>query len=185
MIGIGAVYWASPYIAAVRFARAAAQGDVEAVVDRLDLPRIRNSFARQIVRAYPIDAALVASLDPAARHAAGLIAITYVDAIIAEHLNPDVVAGLLANRQGEAARGTAGDWNLPSIRNFDGAWDVFMSSGFIGPTSFSAETPPNPEGRYRLGFRLIGGKWRLVSIGLPASVVERAIDKLRKRAANK
>lgn len=185
IIALMAAYWVSPYVAAVRLVRAADRGDAAAVQERLDLPRIRNSFARQIVRAYPVDAALLAQIDPAARYGAGLVAITYVDAIIADYLNVDVIARLLTARRNEASAATDTRLKLPAMGSLDGAWDVLMSARFKGATSFAVDTPPVAEGSYRLGFRLIGGTWRLVSIGLPTAVVQSAIAEFKRRSAGR
>lgn len=175
------IYWASPYIAVARFARAAERGDTAEFIERLDIPRLRNSFARQIVRAYPVDPALLASLDPVARQAAGLVAVTYVDAIITEHFAPEAIMRVLADKSGSPMVGAPGI-SLPTMNDLGGAWDIFMASGFTGLVSFSVDAKTGAGGSYRLGFRLIGGTWRLVSLGLPSEVIAQAISLLRARA---
>jgi hypothetical protein len=172
-------FWASPYWAMARFSRDAGQGDTKALLAQIDVPRLRTSFARQIVRAYPIDPAVVASLDPAARHAASLVAVAYVDAIIAEHLTPEAIADAIGG--GEAAGARLGSVRLPTMQRLGGAWDIFMSSGFTGPVSFVIEVNADQGETYQLGFRFIGGSWRLVSLGLPNSVIERLIEELKAR----
>lgn len=174
----GTAYWASPYVAAVRLAQAAKRGDIEAVVSRFDVPRIRMSLARQIVRAYPVDQALAAALDPVARHAAGVVAVTYVDAMIAEHFSAETLAAALAGHDSSVSNSSV---RLPGITELGGAWDVFMRSGFTGPVSFAIDIEANEGSPLRLGFRWIGGTWRVVSFGLPREVIVEAIRLLKSR----
>lgn len=176
-------FWASPYIAATRFAHAAANGDAAAIAAQLDIPRIRMGFARQIVRAYPVDPVLVAALDPPARYAANVVAASYVDALIAEHLTSEMVVKALSTGSIAGANSAGSSLNLPAMQQIDGAWGVFQSAGFTGPLTFAVDVLAQPEGRYRLGFRLVGGTWKLTSVGLPVGVLTRAVDMLKQRRA--
>jgi hypothetical protein len=179
-----AAYWASPYVAVSRFAQAVDRGDTAAVLERLDLLRLRISLARQIVRAYPVSPALIESIDPAARHAAGLVAVTYLEAVIAENFPPEAILRVLNTRSGAE---TAGNMriSLPPARALGGAWDIFLASGFSGPVSFTVEADTDTGASYRLGLRFIGGTWRLVSLGLPSEVVQQAVARLKARAAGR
>ena len=186
-VGLSAVllaYWISPYMAVARFAGAADRGDTAAVMARFDIPRLRNAFARQIVRAYPVDPALLASLDPIARHAAGLVAVTYVDALIAEHFSPELIVRAFANGDVRDAP-LEQQLSLPSVGSFGSAVDIFMQSGFTGPVSFAIDAQASGDERYRLGFRFIGGSWRLVSVGLPPAVLAQAVRRLQERIADR
>ncbi|MET3889972.1 hypothetical protein ABIE41_001048 [Bosea sp. OAE506] len=174
-------YWISPYIAVGRFAGAAERGDAAAIMARLDIPRIRNAFARQIVRAYPVDPTLLTSLDPVARQAASLVAVTYVDALIAERFNPDLLVRALANRKLSDEPAGQGP-RLPSVESLGSALDIFMEAGFTGPVSFGIHAKATGGERYRLGFRFIGGSWRLVSVGLPSAVLAEAVGQLKSRS---
>jgi len=171
-------YWASPYVAAVRLAEAAKRRDIEAVVSRFDVPRIRISLARQIVRAYPVDQALAAALDPVARQAAGVVAVTYVDAMIAEHFSAETLAAALAGHDRSVSGSSV---KLPGLMELDSAWSVFMRSGFTGPVSFAIDIEASDGSLLRLGFRWIGGTWRVVSFGLPREVIGEAIRLLKSR----
>lgn len=174
----GIAYWASPYVAAARLANAAKRGDIEAIVTRFDVPRMRVSLARQIVRAWPLDQALVAAIDPVARQAAGLVAVTYVDAMISEHFSSEALASALAGH-GRTVSGSS--IKLPSVAAFGGVWDIFSRSGFTGPVSFAIDIDAGDGSHARLGFRFIGGTWRVVSLGLPREVVAEAIRLLKNR----
>jgi hypothetical protein len=174
----GVAYWASPYVAAARLANAAKRGDIEAIVTRFDVPRMRISLARQIVRAWPLDQALVAAIDPAALQAAGLVAVTYVDAMISEHFSSEALASALAG-QGRTVSGSP--IKLPSAAAVGGVWDIFSRSGFTGPVSFAIDIDAGDGSHARLGFRFIGGTWRVVSLGLPREVVAEAIRLLKNR----
>lgn len=175
---VGLIYWVSPYIAAVRLAQAAKRGDIEAVVSRFDVPRIRISLARQIVRAYPVDQALAAALDPVARQAAGVVAVTYVDAMIAEHFSAETLAAALAGHDSSVSGSSV---KLPGLMELDSAWSVFMRSGFTGPVSFAIDIEASDGSFLRLGFRWISGTWRMVSFGLPREVIGEAIRLLKSR----
>ncbi len=173
------LYWASPYVAAARFVRAAQAGDVPALIERFDLPRIRISIARQFVRAYPVDPALLAGVDPVARQAAGLVAVTYVDAIIAEHFTPERLAAALAGRP--VGPESASALRVPGVERVKGSWDIFVQAGFTGPVSFALDLDAGNGATLRLGLRLIGGTWRLVSVGLPREVIGEAFRLLQQR----
>lgn len=176
-------FWASPYVAATRFAKAAASGDADAIVQRIDVPRLRMAFARQIVRAYPVDPVIASALDPAARYGANLVAVSYVDALIAEHLTSEAIVRLISAQPVQSVGSAASALNLPSMQRIGGAWDVFISSGFTGLVTFAVDVPAQPEGNYRLGFRLVDGTWKLASLGLPAGVLTRAVELLKQQSS--
>lgn len=175
-------YWMSPYVAFIRFARAAADADTPAIIARLDIPRLRMALARQIVRAYPADPRISAALDPAARYAANRVAASYIDVLIAEHLSADAIVRVISAQPG-INEGNGSILNLPPIQDFGGAWDIFTSAGFTGPITFSLDVPARPEGTYRLGLRLVDGSWKLASLGLPAGVITQAVKLLKERSS--
>jgi hypothetical protein len=178
-------YWLSPYVSATRFAFVANAGATEDILARIDLPTLRTSFARQIVRTSMARIPQTRSLDPLARQILGGAATGYVDAIIAEHLTPQAVAALIGARGAAAlpAGGLGQGVTLPSP-DLQGAWTLFANSGFDGPASFAVELPARGEAnaeRYRLRFGLSGLRWVLQAVELPRSVLEKLADELKAR----
>jgi hypothetical protein len=173
-------YWLSPYLATVRFAQAANAGSAEAVLARTDIPALRASVARQVVRAYIARDPQTRTLDPLARSVLAGVAASYLDAIIAEQVTPEALAGLLRRevRPGSLlGEGVA----LAAPQRFSEAWALFARSGFDGLTSFVLVPPPEPTGEYRLRFGLSGWRWRLRAIELPQPVLVRLVDEFRAR----
>lgn len=190
-IGLGAVvailigYWLSPYLSATRFALAANAGASEEILARTDLPALRASFARQIVRTYLARQPQTRSLDPLARQVVGSVATGYVEAIIAEHLTPQAIATLVSARGAAAKPGSplGHGLALPSM-DIQGAWTLFANSGFDGPASFAVELPARDEAsvdRYRLRFGLAGLRWVLRAVELPQTALDKLADELKAR----
>lgn len=178
-------YWLSPYLSATRFALAANAGATEDVLARTDLPALRASFARQIVRTYMARQPQTRSLDPLARQIVGGVAAGYVDAIIAEHLTPQAVAALLSAR-GAAARpdGVLGQGMALPDPDLRGAWTLFANSGFDGIARFAVELPARAGAGadgYRLRFGLVGLRWMLQAVELPRSALDKLADELKAR----
>ncbi|MCV9939366.1 DUF2939 domain-containing protein [Boseaceae bacterium BT-24-1] len=178
-------YWLSPYLSVTRFAFAANAGATEEVLARTDLPALRASFARQIVRAYIARQPQTRSLDPLARQVVASVATGYVDAIIAEHLTPQAIAGLLSARgRGPQPGGFLGQGMALPSPDLQGAWDLFSNSGFDGLASFAVALPASDaasEDRYRLRFGLSGLRWRLRAVELPQAALDRLADELKAR----
>lgn len=176
-----ASFWVSPYLAALRFARAANAGNIEAVIARIDLAALRASFARQIVRTYLARNPQAQSASPIARQAASIVVSGYVNAIIGEHLTPELIATWLAGRrlppQGVAAPPAINQ--LPSLERLGDAWSLFWASGFTGLTTFAVRPAAAPESNLSLNFGLRGTTWRLISIDLPNVWLSRLADELK------
>jgi hypothetical protein len=172
-------YWLSPYAAAARFAKAANDGSVEAVLARTDIPALRTSIARQVVRAYIARDPQTRSLDPLARNVVAGVATSYLDAIIAEQVTPETLAGLL-RRQPVPGTLLGEGVSLPASGRLVDLLDVFMNSGFDGLASFVLVPPPK-AGEYRFRFGLSDWRWRLRGIDLPEPVLARLVEEFRKR----
>jgi hypothetical protein len=175
-------YWASPYVAATRFALAVQSGDSAGAISRMDVVGLRNSFARQIVQAYLARNPQLRNLDPLKRQIIGGVATSYVAAIVADYLTPEALAELLAQGRTRSAAGAlVGDSAaLPRIDGLSRAFDLFMASGFTGLDSFAVQ--PDMTG-YKLNFALRGWRWQLRSVVLPAAMINRLADELTTRAA--
>lgn len=181
-------YWASPYVAAARLAQAANAGAADEVLGRIDLPALRMSFARQIVRSYISRNPQARGLDPLARQVVAGAATGFVDAIIAEHLTPVAITALLTER-GSAAPADellGPGLALPRAGGLGDAWTLFRNSGFDGLTSFAVTVPPKAAAAdemdaYRLRFGLSGTRWKLRALELPKTVLGRLADELKSR----
>jgi hypothetical protein len=180
-------YWASPYVAAVRFALAVQAGASEAVVSRMDVPAVRNAFARQIVRTYMARNPQLRELDGVARQAVGGLAAGYVSGIISDYLTPEVIAELLRQGRSSARAGELLGENapLPRIEGLRQAWSLFLASGFIGPASFAVQPGTGAPGRYRLVFGFSGSSWLLRAVELPEATLTRLADELTARIERK
>jgi hypothetical protein len=179
-------YWLSPYLSVTRFALAANAGATEEILARTDLPALRASFARQIVRTYLARQPQTRSLDPLARQVVGSVAASYVDAIIAEHLTPQAIAALISARGPGAQPGSLlGQGVALPKADLQGAWKLFENSGFDGLASFAVAVPAGTgaaeEDRYRLRFGLTGLRWVLRAVELPRSALEKLADELKAR----
>ena len=181
-------YWLSPYVAAARLAQAANAGATDEVLARIDLPALRISFARQIVRTYISRNPQARGLDPLARQVVAGAATGFVDAIIAEHLTPAAIAALLADRGSAAPQGEVlgPGLALPRTGGFGNAWTLFRNSGFDGLASFAVTVPPkaasaDERDAYRLRFGLSGMRWKLRALELPRAVLARLADELKSR----
>ncbi len=174
----GVAYWASPYVAAARLANAAKRGDIEAIVTRFDVPRMRISLARQIVRAWPLDQALVAAIDPAARQAAGLVAVTYVDAMISEHFSSEALASALAGQAAPFPARPSSFQALPRLAAYG-----ISSAALVSPAPSLLRSTSMPATARMLAWASASsaGTWRVVSLGLPREVVAEAIRLLKNR----
>ena len=175
-------YWASPYVAATRFAFAIQSGDSAGAIERMNVGSLRNSFARQIVQAYLGRNPQLRNLDPLKRQVISGVATSYVAAIVADYLTPDALAELLAQGRTRSAAGAlVGDGAaLPPLAGLSDAFSLFMASGFTGLDSFAIEPPASG---YKLGFGLHGGQWLLRSVLLPEAMINRLVDELTARTA--
>ncbi|WP_186420231.1 DUF2939 domain-containing protein [Bosea sp. CS1GBMeth4] len=175
VLGLG--YWASPYVALARFAGAARSGNVAEVLERIDARRLRASFARQIVRAHAATEPGFLSLPAEARQGASIAAAAYVEAMLAEQLTPELVAQALSGRPAAAARKI----ELPTIREWGNAWELFNAAGFTGPAAFAVDLATDEFGQIRLVFRSSVSGWLLASVVLPRQTIRQIIDEVRAR----
>lgn len=185
---LGFAYWLSPYVAAVRFALAVQSGSSEAVTARIDLPAVRNAFARQIVRTYLGRNPQTKGLDGLARQAVGSVATGYVSAIVSEYLTPEAIADLLRQgRSSSRAGALLGEGApMPRIVGLSQAWQLYRASGFGGPTSFIVEPAASTGAKgYRLIFGLDGLGWPLKAADLPDETLNRLADELSARIDRK
>ncbi|MEN5081531.1 DUF2939 domain-containing protein [Bosea sp. TWI1241] len=173
-------YVASPYLAVARLAQDLEARRVEAVTARLDLPQLRQSIARQLARAFLARNPDIAKQSPLGRQAGAMVVGGFVNAYLAETFTPEAVEALLRDSRPPAA--LAGEAaSLPSLGRLRGGLELLRTAGFTGPTAFRAEAPDSAEGTLALGLRLQGVRWRVTSIELPRSWIDRLVDDLGRK----
>lgn len=171
-------YWVWPLIGAAQLARAAQQGDSAQVIDRVDLPALRRSLAKQIGLAYLQATGKADKMGALGRSFAGAAVTTVADSYVADLLTPENIAALLS--QGKVGRVKVGDRDVAIDRQLPGLSNVLngnmlsllTGSYFDGPASFviSAEDAQNQA--YGIHLRLGGTTWRLSGIDLPHAIVD-------------
>lgn len=174
-IVIALAYAASPYIAVARFALDVKAGRAERVVDWIDAPRLRQSLASQVVRAYAARSGQPRSMGPLDRRIAGMVAAGYVDTLLAEQFPPDRIVAMLLGKQGAIGDAAA----LPLSGAGFSDWQMPRSAGFIRLNRFALNLPQSESGPSRLVFGLSGAGWRLRSVALPDAVLHRFVDRLK------
>lgn len=172
-------YLLSPYAAAARLAQAARAQDVAAVEARVDLPALRQSLARQVVRLYTARDPRIQKLGSLERGVANAAATAAVSAVIGDYLTPEALTRLAAG-QLPAGLPTTGDQLAMQLPALDTAsvWRLVRGSRFENPVRFSITVGDEP---YRLGFALRGMRWRLSALELPPAVIERLVATLEEQ----
>ena len=180
LVVLAVAYWVWPFVGAAQLARAAQRGDAQDVIERVDLPALRRSLARQIASAYLQATGRAQKMGAFGRSVAGAAATTVADPYVAELLTPENITALLG--QGKIAHVNVGgkamtvDRDLPG---FTGLLDsnllsLVTGSYFDGIASFvlPAKSSASPDDDYRVHMRLDGLTWRLSGIDLPPALVD-------------
>jgi hypothetical protein len=198
---------ASPFVALHNLGRALQERDVAAIRKRVNFPAVRLSLLRQLANAYA-DEIGGRDLDRGQRQLAMGAAVAVADPIIAQVLTPEAILALLgegrlqirlaggelrpdgAPSSGSAAPTadepvvvqTVGVANALSVRSLGSAWRLYANSEMRGFRHILVSAPLRqpPEQQFRLRLRLSGITWRLVSVELPPSVVQRLLRQLPK-----
>ena len=182
-----AAYWGWALAGAAQLASAASRGDVQAVMERVDLQPLIRSLSSQIARAF-------LDQNPQLQKPRSLRRAVFLNASAAEMLlrallTPDNIAALL--NQGRVSLPDGGQdagklWGLPSLGEAFHArpLQVLTSSYFTGPLSFVVGLD-SPDGRYRVHMNLSGVTWRLSGVDMPAPVAARAAGLIAQRIGGK
>ena len=173
-------YVVSPFVALYSVVRAAQAGDAVAIAQRADFPRLRRSFAVQVLQAYAGLAGL--RLDNAGL-AIGLGA-AFADPLIEKLLTPAALAELLrsgwpkAALEADAPDGTQG--LEPSM--LGNAWQLYLDSDYgIGVVRISLPTGQPKERQFRVELTVSEWTWKLSGLELPTALRERLARDLMKR----
>ena len=122
-------YWAWPFFDLRALAGAVQAGDVTAINEKIDYPRLRRSFTEQIISAYlriTGRARQLGALGPLAT----AVGASIVDPWVSQIVNPENLAQLLRGGTVSSELGPVSFrfGNLPSTLNL--AWDAWLSSEY-------------------------------------------------------
>jgi hypothetical protein len=174
LVAIALAYAASPYIAVARFALDVKSGRVERVVQWIDAPRLRQSLASQVVRAYAARSGPIKTMGTFDRRLAGMVAAGYLNALMAEQFPPERIAAMVLGQRDAFAGDAAAQ--LPALVSLD--LHLLGSAGFTRLNRFALDLPHMEGSPTRLVFGLSRAGWRLRSVILPKAIVESLAERL-------
>jgi hypothetical protein len=165
-----AVYAAWPWWDLHRLARALEQRDAATLIHGIAFDDLRRSLSLQIARTYLNVSGQDRRLGPLATDLAVNLGASVAEPLVARFVTPQGIAELLTAGWPTALAEEA----PPSTAAIgpdtcDSAWRLFASAKYRG-RRFVIDLPPGRPSseRFRLGLRLTGGRWKLVSIDLPS-----------------
>lgn len=180
LLALWITYFASPYYALYRLARAVEEGNVAELADRINIRAIRASLARAVAANLTAESSGgIASAD--AQLAANTM-LALADPYLQALVSPAGLARLLRSGPSGGADGApigAKPVSLDSLGAF------LAASSWRGFRNVYVLLPPGapPPARYRLRMRFAHLKWRLVSIELPAELRRRIAEELLRSRA--
>jgi hypothetical protein len=155
---------------------AAQRGDVAAIMSRVDLPRLRNSLAEQIVRAHFKRIEQTRPVKTIERIAAP----TVVDALLAQLLTQDNITKLLQSGTLPASpdRGASVVVALPSLSaaGLESTMKIVTRLRPKSPVQLQVLLDTGGEAAIRLHFE--GTHWKLSGIDLPAAALQELLSSL-------
>src|SRR6516164_5156004 len=170
-------YWAWPFFELRALAGAVQAGDVTAINEKIDYPRLRRSFAEQIIGAY-LRLTGRAALGPLAT----AVGASILDPWVSQIVNPENLAQLLRGGTVSSELGPVSFrfGNLPSTLNI--AWDAWLSSEYWF-NRFSIWLPPgaSPADQFRLRMQLLQWHWKVTGIDLPEKLRDQIAGELAKK----
>ena len=168
LVWIGYVAW--PLYDLTALVRAIDARDVNTVVRYVDFERVRASLTEQIASAYIRVSGTPTS--PLAQQAV-VVGLSLADPVIRRLVSPEALSDLLTVGwpvkvvPDPPPPGTLGI----SADTLGTAWQIFAASHYgIGRFEVSGPTVLSAPKRFRLTFRLLAWRWRLVGITLPENV---------------
>ena len=174
-------YWAWPFLALRGLAAAVQAGDVTAINEEVDYPRLRRSFTEQIIGAYlrvTGRAAQLGALGPLAT----AVGASIVDPWVSQIVNPENLAQLLRGGTVSSELGPVSFrfGNLPSTLNL--AWDAWLSSEYWF-NRFSIWLPPGASqaDQFRLRMQLLQWRWKITGVDLPEKLRDQIAGELAKK----
>jgi hypothetical protein len=174
-------YWAWPFFGLRALAEAVQVGDVRAINEQIDYPRIRRSFTEQIIGAYlrvTGRASQLGALGPLATAVGASIVEPWVSQIV----NPENLAQLLRGGTVSSELGPVSFrfGNLPSTLNL--AWYAWLSSEYWF-NRFSIWLPPgvSQTDQFRLRMQLLHWRWKVTGLDLPEKLRDQIARELAKK----
>jgi hypothetical protein len=174
-------YWTWPFFDLRDLAAALQSGDVAAISEEVDYPRLRRSFTEQIIGAYlriTGRASQLGALGPLAT----AVGASIVDPWVSQIINPENLAKLLRGGTVSSELGPVSFrfGNLPSTLNL--AWDAWLSSEYWF-NRFSIWLPPgaSQKDQFRLRMQLLQWHWKVTGIDLPEKLRDQIAGELAKK----
>jgi hypothetical protein len=174
-------YWAWPFFGLRALGEAVQVGDVTAINEEIDYPRLRRSFTEQIIGAYlriTGRASQLGALGPLAT----AVGASIVDPWVSQIVNPENLAQLLRGGTVSSELGPVSFrfGNLPSTLNL--AWDAWLSSEYWF-NRFSIWLPPGASqtDQFRLRMQLLQWRWKVTGIDLPEKLRDQIAGELAKK----
>jgi hypothetical protein len=171
-------YWAWPFLGLRALAGAVQAGDVMAINEKIDYPRLRRSFTEQIIGAYLRITGRASHLGPLAT----AVGASILDPWVSQIVNPENLAQLLRGGTVSSELGPVSFrfGNLPSTLNL--AWDAWLSSEYWF-NRFSIWLPPGASqtDQFRLRMQLLQWRWKITGIDLPEKLSNQIAGELAKK----
>ncbi len=159
--------------------RAIETRDVDTVVRHVYFDQVRISLTNQIVAAYVRRTGMQVS--PLARSMAGA-ALGIADPIVNKLISPEALSELLAIGWPVPVLPDPPPGTVGITRSTIGTiWQIFGNSEYgLGRFEVAAPAVLPPQQRFRLTFRLLQWRWRLVAVTLPENIQNLLADELIK-----
>src|SRR5215472_619190 len=174
-------YWAWPLLGLGTLAGAVQAGDVTAINEKIDYPRLRQSFTEQIISAYLRITGRMSQLG-ALGPLATAVGASIVDPWVSQIVTPQNLAQLLRGGTVSSELGPVSFrfGNLPATLNL--AWDAWLSSEY-GLGHFSVWLPPGATeaSQFRLRMQLLRWHWKITGIDLPEKLRDQIAGELAKK----
>ena len=177
-----AAYWGWALLGAAQLASAASQGDVEAVMQRVDLPALMRSLSGQIAHAYLDQNPQFRKLLSIEQGFVGRVGAGAAEALLREVLTPTNIAALLNKGRAGSPDAAVTIQGLPPLSEAfrAGPWQALRNSRFDGPLSFVVKLD-SAEGRYNVHLHLSGTTWRLSGLDIPEEISARLAREIAER----
>ena len=175
-------YGAWPLVGLRTLAGALQARDAAALSEQVDFEYLRRYLAAQIIATYLRITGRENKLGPLRALAPGIGA-SIVDPWVSQIVNVENLVELLAGGTIQSELGTI-SLNTRELPNFSlrNAWNAWFNSEY-GLGRFSIGLPANVEAveQFRLRMQLLGWRWKLTGIDLPARLRDQVAQELAKK----
>src|SRR6516164_9639071 len=174
-------YWAWPFFDLRALAAAVQAGDVTALNEDVDYPRLRRSFTEQIIGAYLRVTGRATQLG-ALGTLATAVGASIVDPWVSQIVNPENLTQLLRGATVSSELGPVyfRFGNLPSTLNI--AWDAWLSSEYwFNRVPMWLPPGASQADQFRLRMQLLQWHWKVTGIDLPEKLRDQIAGELAKK----